>query len=483
MHSHTDDLDDYMDMETMKFVNPYEVNPIIDVTASSEISTIPSQVSLSPDYIITQKDGVLQNQLKMEEFSDLSALLLGEIPNVDLTGCTDELNTPVFDKEAFDFTPPSTKLDENKTGLKVKVEYNSQYYSRGKNLLSDLDLALDNQLQSNNVNEMGNEQCDMYLYQPFAQSITTKENSIDFGHDFLGEMLSFKEASLANNLSINNNNIKDSNSTSASPQDDRYSCISSPAEDQQVDVSVPDHFDQICKKPPALNLMLDQYKFPIKEEGLSTLNTPDVIDEVVLMGTDFNILKLVNNEDIATINADNDFLQTLTSPSAFSSEPSTPSTTGSQDTPAKRPRKRRMSDDDYDDDEDYVPPSYKKRSTVSLADIDIENSNSSDDSYYQPSKSKKLKVSKRRGRPPKRGQSVSSEGSKDQEVSRYRELRDKNNEASRKSRLKRKEKEKECEKEADELNSRNIRLKAQVEELEKMVTTFRTNLFKILVTK
>lgn len=78
---------------------------------------------------------------------------------------------------------------------------------------------------------------------------------------------------------------------------------------------------------------------------------------------------------------------------------------------------------------------------------------------------------------------MSSDGSKDQDVSRYRELRDKNNEASRKSRLKRKIKDQEYEKEADELHMKNIRLKAQVEELEKMVSTFRDNLFKILVAK
>jgi len=90
---------------------------------------------------------------------------------------------------------------------------------------------------------------------------------------------------------------------------------------------------------------------------------------------------------------------------------------------------------------------------------------------------------KPRGRPPRRADSVSSDGSKDQDVSRYRELRDKNNEASRKSRLKRKIKDQEYEKEADELHMKNIRLKAQVEELEKMVSTFRDNLFKILVAK
>lgn len=90
---------------------------------------------------------------------------------------------------------------------------------------------------------------------------------------------------------------------------------------------------------------------------------------------------------------------------------------------------------------------------------------------------------KTRGRPPKRTESVSSDGSKDSDASKYRELRDKNNEASRKSRLKRKMKELDLETEAGELESKNIKLKAQVEQLEKMVEIFRDNLFKIMMKK
>lgn len=186
-------------------------------------------------------------------------------------------------------------------------------------------------------------------------------------------------------------------------------------------------------------------------------------------------------QDITIISTDEELLSSLISQTVSSSEPSTPSITSSKSSsPVKKSRRRQYLDED-DDDEDYLPPT-KKQSTVRLADIDIDNS-SSDDSYYQPKKSGRKAVAKPRGRPPKRGDSVSSDGSKDQDGSKYRELRDKNNEASRKSRLKRKIKEQEYEQEADELQMKNIRLKTQVEELEKMVSTFRNNLFKILVTK
>lgn len=138
----------------------------------------------------------------------------------------------------------------------------------------------------------------------------------------------------------------------------------------------------------------------------------------------------------------------------------------------KRPRKKRLPDDD---DEDYVPPSERISAKKRILAEDDSDSDSEDEV--------ERKVKKARGRPPKRTGSVSSDCSKDSDASKYRELRDKNNEASRRSRLKRKLKEQELESEADELYSKNIKLKAQVEELEKLVTKFREDLFKIMIRK
>lgn len=138
----------------------------------------------------------------------------------------------------------------------------------------------------------------------------------------------------------------------------------------------------------------------------------------------------------------------------------------------KRHRKKRLPDDD---DEDYVPPS-ERNAHKRLAIEDISDS----DSDIEIERKVKTKP---RGRPPKRTGSISSDCSKDSDASKYRELRDKNNEASRRSRLKRKLKEQELEGEADELYSKNIKLKAQVEELEKLVTKFREDLFKIMIRK
>lgn len=489
MQTQNYDLGDFIEMESMQFVNPHEINPLIE-NESLDTPSVYSQVS-SNAHNMPQIGAQNNIKLKMEEFSDLSCLLSGT--QIDLSGAAVELDTPVFDKDAFDFTTqPSVKSNENICDLKVKVEYNAQIYSCGKNMYRNLTSATDNKVQNKenySISILGNKQPEMNLYQPYAQNISSRNKTDDMlGHPYQ-ELPMFDSTAAHNEMSSNsdlsvNNNIKYSYSTVPSPQEDRYSYISSPGNDQQADFSMPDH-DYLYDTKPRLNLMTDQFKFPIKSEIASVLNTPDVIDEVVNLGPNFNILDLVNNEDITILSADEDLVASLTSPSTSSMPPSTPSVTSSQpSSPIKKSIKRRISqEDDDDDDEDYLPPT-KKKSTVRLTDIDIEDSNSSDDSEYETKKSvRKTKTSKPRGRPPKRADSVSSDMSRDPDVSKYRELRDKNNEASRKSRLKRKMKEIEYEQEADELRSKNIRLKAQVEELEKMVSTFRNNLFKILVNK
>lgn len=62
-------------------------------------------------------------------------------------------------------------------------------------------------------------------------------------------------------------------------------------------------------------------------------------------------------------------------------------------------------------------------------------------------------------------------------------MRDKNNEASRKSRLNRKMKEQQMEEEALQLEEYNRRLKVQVEQLDKLVSNMRNNLMKLMLKK
>lgn len=149
------------------------------------------------------------------------------------------------------------------------------------------------------------------------------------------------------------------------------------------------------------------------------------------------------------------------------------------------------SEEEETDDEDYEPPGKKRKSKIvprtpvkskrgrkpkQLQRI-CEDSNDSSIADTMP-----LKV--RRGRPPKRALSISSESTNaDSEVSKYRELRDKNNEASRRSRFNKKMKDIQIEEEANDLETRNRKLKVRVEELERQVKNMRSNLMQILLKK
>lgn len=206
---------------------------------------------------------------------------------------------------------------------------------------------------------------------------------------------------------------------------------------------------------------------------INSLSTPDVIDTVVEMDGNFNILDFVPSEvslyshrhlayilplyylqEITTVNPE-DIFSTYSLPEKHQvqAQPEKPSR-----------RKRKISDSD----EEYVPPVKSRKSYAVL------HSSESDSDYEEPKPKKRGKGRKA---------SSTSNDSREENVSRYRDLRDKNNEASRRSRLKRKQKELEIEKECDELTERNIKLKAQVEELEKTVSSYRDNLFKIMLKK
>lgn len=122
------------------------------------------------------------------------------------------------------------------------------------------------------------------------------------------------------------------------------------------------------------------------------------------------------------------------------------------------------------EDEDDIPP--KRTRKIKREKVLIESDRDSDEDYIP---SKPLR---------KRTRRISSDSSKDSgRVSKYRELRDKNNEASRKSRLQRKLKEQQMETELQELESKNVRLKAKADEMKRMVDNFRSNLFKIMARK
>ncbi|XP_076681957.1 uncharacterized protein LOC143376039 [Andrena cerasifolii] len=95
---------------------------------------------------------------------------------------------------------------------------------------------------------------------------------------------------------------------------------------------------------------------------------------------------------------------------------------------------------------------------------------------------KMYKKAGKRGRPSKR-RYVESDSDDQPFVSHYRESREKNNEASRKSRMNKKAKESEMSVKANQLEKDNRILKMKVEELEKLVTSMRNALLRSALKK
>ncbi|CAH1175878.1 unnamed protein product [Phaedon cochleariae] len=442
------------DGEAYLCVNPYEVNPIPE---SSPL--LSEDVFIAPqkgEFNVTQQHcsatsgrGFYESiKLEMEEFGDISSFLL---PRPMFTNPADELTTPTFEyKDGFDFGlfNYQTRIQPHST---VKVErdaaYRNTYASpseKHKDIFYGTEVPRDDNITSEigNIDNLGGAE----VYSPASDNGTYIYN----------------ETTVTDSV---NDSALSVNSYSLSPEGVGYVV-------QGLDTPE-DSNSSGCSSEKGRKLSLDMgLKAPMKEP----ISTPNIIEEVVdLEDANFNILSLINEDNISVVTSDDIF---RTSP-AFLPSAKTPSAKflskcSAREIPAKQPRKRRKQVDD--DDEEYTPPT-KKFSTHHRRSVKVLQEDSDSDSNSESVFSN----SRPRGRPPKRTNSVTSEGSREGEGSKYRELRDKNNEASRKSRQKRKIKELELEKEADELRSRNIKLKAQVEELQKMVDNFRDNLFKIML--
>lgn len=130
--------------------------------------------------------------------------------------------------------------------------------------------------------------------------------------------------------------------------------------------------------------------------------------------------------------------------------------------------RRRRSSSKYDSDEEFTLPVRKsrKRSVTTIIEEDEEESTDA--------KPKKPRTTVKRAE-----RTVSSSS----ETDRYRELRDRNNEASRKSRLTRKARENELGKQAEILTKENMVLKVKVEEMENLVKKLRDALLQSMMKK
>ncbi|CAH0553127.1 unnamed protein product [Brassicogethes aeneus] len=394
------------DLDFLHCVNPHEVNPIVGL---DKINTTEYQVNWNVQMTdVPVGHGFYgpspkKVKLEMEEFRDLSFYLPKVLPTTSTVNTIDELNTPVFENDSFDFS----YLPQTKPSTFDAVKLESRDY-------------VNNQYAYPTIN-------------------SEKQAIISIISD------------VSNNGAMQNLDAFDTHSNSAM----------APPNDNDGNV-----FDSDCESPPyeQLNVMESPKELEDSNSSLSTenstplylnlnmkpiadnINTPDVLDTVIELGDqcNFNILDLVQSEDIITVNAEDIF--------PYVHE------TLSETQPLKRKRVKKS-----ESDEEYIPPlKTRRRELCSDSESDYEE-----------------KFSKKPRSPTKRLSSVDSRNG----GLKYRDLRDKNNEASRKSRMKRREKEREIDMECEELTNKNVKLKAQVEELEKTVSSYRENLFKIMLLK
>ncbi|CAH1111065.1 unnamed protein product [Psylliodes chrysocephalus] len=514
-----------LDPASLICVNPYEVNPLSDgsdLTYATVSADIPLKVesSVSPQ----NQDGIScggfygparKIKLEMEEFGDLSPF----VPQKrTFSNCIDELNTPIFDKDAFDFDILNYEKNVH-ADVHVTLKYDTQFCRNGGgvnaadyqphqefNTNKDIFLNADSIMRRNVTilpleNIRLNETDANVIYSPPASENGTYIETMS------PENQTVFDLDMNNSVSVNLSSRNSSPYGQVTPEGSEksykpkyYSQITPEGSEKSYKT---EYYSQITPDASEKSYKTEYYSqitpdaseksFKIATPGVPKLSmdinlanldnqtaildvsTPNLIAEVVnLEATGFNILDLIN-EDNLPITTDDIFSPTSHPYGQKSLDQS------QKRIAVKQPRKRRSKPDEDDDDEDYVPPTkksntYRKKSRV------IQEYSESDSEEEEDDRPRK----KARGRPPKRRtESISSDCSlgRDGDGSKYRELRDKNNEASRKSRLKRKTKELILEQEADELNIKNIKLKAQVEELEKMVNNFRDNLFKIMINK
>lgn len=191
-------------------------------------------------------------------------------------------------------------------------------------------------------------------------------------------------------------------------------------------------------------------------------------------------------QDTGFISVDTCSNTTVTSADYEPITPKTESHIESDVDDAKSHTSRRRRHDSEDSDETYTPyvehtpRKYKRRKpSIPIKDMILALEEA------QPT------TKARRGRPPKRRDSVVSSvcsiddntSSVSTHESKYRELRDKNNEASKRSRMNRKLKELQMEKFAEDLEDRNKKLKVKADILEDMTKRLKDALMKAILQK
>jgi len=535
------DLETFINLPT-SLLSPLEVPRQIESNTllSQSATTLPNTARQETASVMRQSQaessGVFYRpkapklKLEMEIFGDLSVYCQSTkmmAASKAFQNAVDELNTPVFEKAPFDYDRPSHStglLDvitstEDPFNFKIKTELPSIdtvnniednltiedgniAFMEGESkdisnmmMPSDINTSMGRTINnyvvissqgistnsSNVFTTPNNSAYEDILYHNTSDKVTPiYKELVNEEDEYLPTVNNCSDIYFNNNSNgycvVENSNENSNNHASDSPHHQYIVLQTAPFETPDNSRSASEFSDN---GSPSLTLNIDQ---KCKNVG-ELLDTPDVIETIDAIESEkgFNILNFITEEDINTAEPALSTLDIpiITSTIISNEEPQSPIKKAPISTTKYTLKRKHRKDDD---DEDYIPPVPIKKRVVGRKTLKIPQKPVLYDSDSSAEEEEEIVKPTRRGRPPKRTVSICSEDYGDG-TGKYREMRDKNNEASRKSRLKRKMKEIAHEEEANDLEDRNTKLKAQVAELERTVNNFRNNLMQILLNK
>ncbi|GLV31997.1 hypothetical protein CBL_07756 [Carabus blaptoides fortunei] len=485
-----------------------QLNVPPQLVIKSEHTTLNRTIATSPNHLQVKNEDVLTDSTSpglttdLENFQDLSEWCRRRQPSqmdaMEALPETDELNTPLIEQgEEFLFTSPTIlngptsniTQDDNDDCYGMLSSVQPSDFAIDFYACADIESAVTTTAAHENsvlfecpgaaqyfINDLGGGQIAKTDHHVLNYSASTiMDNSFNIFTNTVPATIS--DGSQCADVYFNNQHQQQTTTTTTTAAIIGHQCSS-----QTHDLA------QDLEPPGKKNLRLD-FSNIWMENKMATIDTPEVINTALAMeNSEFNLVKFINDSMMSEEHAQPEEDPDEQSQSASNSNDPTYSTS------------------EVSEDEDYEPPWTKraklstraakkpaktrttssKATATSSTTVDLSSllkPDVYDSELSNVSTVDSIKVV-RRGRPPKRTVSISSESTNaDTEVSRYRELRDKNNEASRRSRLNRKMKEQHLEQEAADLETRNRKLKVRVTELDKLVNSMRNNLMQMLLKK
>nr|XP_018911832.1 PREDICTED: uncharacterized protein LOC109040365 isoform X1 [Bemisia tabaci] len=303
------------------------------------------------------------------------------------------------------------------------------------------------------------------LYPPQGGKVT----SLNFRKPANNSLVGRRDAQLKLDLTLAAEPLASSDSPSSFVQTSQV-----PAQKKELNMTTPDILGPLTDKNSSFNLLayvFEEDKYPTDVDGKTTnvLNTPEIKPEQL------------DIQPLFTPKAEEPLLAPLIAIKEEPEEVEVPNVSPKEskeiktNAPVKEEKKRR------------APPARRRPSRPKEKVAVVEPRIKIELDEYRPVlfRNKTNSLSENILYPPqkKRKLSTTSEDSSVYTDDKYRELRDKNNEASRRSRMNRKSREVEMKIQAEELEATNSALKSKADELQRLVDRLRATLMEVMVRK